>query len=342
MFSDHVGGGDRDPRGTPAYVAASDESALRFEELQSELGEGPCVEAYRRGEAVAVPDLREETGSRSSRPGPRRRAYRGVHVPAPPRAEQLGALDLYRDTPGPLDADRHGRRANPGRCRRRLPDQRPGPSRSRERYPIFLVSALHDPLTGLPNRLLLFERLDHAVFEAADRHTGRGAVPRPRPVQAGQRHVRPPCRRRAAGRGRHRLTASLRAGDTLARFSGDEFVFLCEDLGPRRNRCDRRPVVRAIEEALRPVRHPHGDDCQCRHRLLESRRPASTNSSRTPTSHVPGQSKGGDRHRVIDLRERHLPPKRSTSNETFGEPSPEATPDRLPADRRLRRAHHRR
>src|ERR1700736_444867 len=29
----------------PRYVAASDESALRFEQLQTELGEGPCLAA---------------------------------------------------------------------------------------------------------------------------------------------------------------------------------------------------------------------------------------------------------------------------------------------------------
>src|SRR3984893_19166723 len=44
----------------PRYVAASDESALRFEQLQTELGEGPCVAAYRTGEAIAVADLRED------------------------------------------------------------------------------------------------------------------------------------------------------------------------------------------------------------------------------------------------------------------------------------------
>ncbi len=30
----------------PRYVAASDASALHFEELQTELGEGPCLAAY--------------------------------------------------------------------------------------------------------------------------------------------------------------------------------------------------------------------------------------------------------------------------------------------------------
>ena len=42
----------------PQYVAASDDAALQFEQLQTELGEGPCLAAYRSGEAVSVPDLR--------------------------------------------------------------------------------------------------------------------------------------------------------------------------------------------------------------------------------------------------------------------------------------------
>src|SRR5437763_537541 len=45
----------------PRYVAASDESALRFEELQTELGQGPCLLAYQTGNAVAVADLRDES-----------------------------------------------------------------------------------------------------------------------------------------------------------------------------------------------------------------------------------------------------------------------------------------
>ena len=39
----------------PRYVAASNASALRFEKLQTELGEGPCLEAYHTGTAVSVP-----------------------------------------------------------------------------------------------------------------------------------------------------------------------------------------------------------------------------------------------------------------------------------------------
>src|SRR6204780_2045425 len=48
------------PGANPHFVAASNDAALRFEQLQTELGEGPCVAAYESGKAVAVPDLRTD------------------------------------------------------------------------------------------------------------------------------------------------------------------------------------------------------------------------------------------------------------------------------------------
>jgi hypothetical protein len=45
---------------SPHFVAASDDDALRFEELQTVLDEGPCILAYRTGAAVTIPDLRNE------------------------------------------------------------------------------------------------------------------------------------------------------------------------------------------------------------------------------------------------------------------------------------------
>ncbi|MEY2552604.1 MAG: hypothetical protein QOC57_464, partial [Ilumatobacteraceae bacterium] len=42
---------------SPRYVAASNDSALDFERLQTEIREGPCLLAYASGEAVIVPDL---------------------------------------------------------------------------------------------------------------------------------------------------------------------------------------------------------------------------------------------------------------------------------------------
>jgi hypothetical protein len=41
------------PALVPRYVAASNSSALQFEEWQTELGDGPCLASFRSGEPVA-------------------------------------------------------------------------------------------------------------------------------------------------------------------------------------------------------------------------------------------------------------------------------------------------
>jgi len=89
-------------------LAAGGRLAGRVEELQFRLGEGPCVEAFDHGVPALEPDL--AAGGLARWPGFARAALAlGVRavfaVPLQVGAARVGALDLARDTAGPLDGD---------------------------------------------------------------------------------------------------------------------------------------------------------------------------------------------------------------------------------------------
>ncbi len=91
--------------------------------------------------------------------------------------------------------------------------------------------AHHDPLTGLPNRLLLLSRLDHAI-ERSRRHGEIGAVlfldlDRFKNVNDSLGH---PAGDELLVHVAQRLRARLRDSDTLARLGGDEFVVVLEGI----------------------------------------------------------------------------------------------------------------
>jgi GAF domain-containing protein len=95
------------PRGS---LCTSDGVSQLIEELQYTLGEGPCVDAYRQDRVVAEPDLADPVTLRwpAFSPPAVQAGVRAVFgFPLRVGTVRLGALNLYRDGPGPLSGDQH-------------------------------------------------------------------------------------------------------------------------------------------------------------------------------------------------------------------------------------------
>jgi signal transduction histidine kinase len=91
------------PTTAPRFIAASDDSAMRFERLQTQLNEGPCVAAYETAKAISIPDLEQD--DRFPVFAEKARAEGLVAVFTFPLRDGdrcLGALDLYRTSAGAL------------------------------------------------------------------------------------------------------------------------------------------------------------------------------------------------------------------------------------------------
>jgi diguanylate cyclase (GGDEF)-like protein len=95
--------------------------------------------------------------------------------------------------------------------------------------------AFHDPVTHLPNRALFNERVRHAVARARREHIGLAVIFLDlddfKTVNDSLGHA---AGDRVLLEVAQRLATSIRAGDTAARFGGDEFAILLEDVeGPQ-------------------------------------------------------------------------------------------------------------
>jgi diguanylate cyclase (GGDEF)-like protein/PAS domain S-box-containing protein len=112
--------------------------------------------------------------------------------------------------------------------------------------------ALHDPLTGLANRVLFKERIDHAIRHA-ERNLNRLAVvlmdlDRFKEVNDSLGHAAGDQLLTKVG---CRLRGAVRASDTIARLGGDEFALLVCDLSEPE---DVVPVIERVRAALeRPI-----------------------------------------------------------------------------------------
>ena len=95
------------PRGS---VCSTDAVSALIEDVQYELGEGPCIDAHRHGQPVLEPDLANPMQPRWLGFGPPVLAAgaRAVYgFPLRVGSVRLGALNLYRDRAAHLNDDQH-------------------------------------------------------------------------------------------------------------------------------------------------------------------------------------------------------------------------------------------
>jgi diguanylate cyclase (GGDEF)-like protein len=214
------------------FVAASDDTMMAIEELQNTLDEGPCLEAHATGEAVAINDVEHDQRFPLFSPRASAEGLGAIFVfPLALDGDRLGALDVYRDTPGPLnDEDLQTAQVLADVAAAYLVNAQARIDAS-ETVARLSHLHLHDPLTGLPNRTLFEERLEQAIARARRSHLvaavlfadldGFKEVNDHYGHEVGDELL---C---AAAT---RLASALRPGDTVARLGGDEFVVICEDL----------------------------------------------------------------------------------------------------------------
>jgi hypothetical protein len=91
-------------------LCTTNEMSDVVEQLQYDLGEGPCVDAYRQDWPVLEPDLAQPDTPRwlAFAPPAVAAGVRAVFgFPLQVGAVRLGALNLCRDRPGPLSDDQH-------------------------------------------------------------------------------------------------------------------------------------------------------------------------------------------------------------------------------------------
>jgi GAF domain-containing protein len=95
------------PRGS---LCTTNEVSAVIEELQYSLGEGPCVDAFQQVRPVLEPDLADPAAPRwvaFTEPALEAGVRAIFGFPVQVGAVRLGALNLYRDRPGPLTDDQH-------------------------------------------------------------------------------------------------------------------------------------------------------------------------------------------------------------------------------------------
>jgi diguanylate cyclase len=200
-----------------------------------------CAHAILTGELMEVPDALADARFRDNPlvlGAPHIRAYAGVPLVLP-SGESLGSLCVLDTVPRQLtDAQKQALKTlahsvvGEIELRRRVSDLEVEVERRRIAEAQILQVATRDPLTSLPNRIALHERLEQHV-RMAHRHGDTLAflfidLDRFKLINDTLGHdVGDAALVEAA----QRLTRTLRDSDTVARLGGDEFAVLLPELG---------------------------------------------------------------------------------------------------------------
>ena len=158
----------------------------------------------------------------------------------------------------------------------------------------------HDPLTNLPNRLLLVDRIQQALARSTRYGTKTAVVifdiDRFKDVNDSFGH---PAGDRLLRDLADRVQAAVRGSDTVARLGGDEFALVAPDLSDGGETDDRGATpARRMPPAVRPGRRPRADHDQRRCRRLPRawpgrRRVAARRGRRSLSRQGCGQGSGG-------------------------------------------------
>lgn len=238
--------------GLTRYIhATGPDSVGGLEKAQEVLQLGPCRDAVESGRPVVSADLHEDPRWGSYTDLVRATALRAVAaVPLVSRGQVWGTLDLYRKAPGAWPQDELA-------AARLLADvavsflvMASDRQVARDAQRQLAAQAVTDPLTSLPNRTLLLDRLTHALAGSERVSTtlavvyldldGFKAVNDTLGHDAGDTVLTELAAR---------MKATIRRGDTLARMSGDEFVLLCENL-PDTGAATTRDLLTGVTDRL--------------------------------------------------------------------------------------------
>ena len=218
------------------FVQASHADWRPFEVLQQILQAGPCRDAVTTGRAIVAdsPDRILAMWSTDFADAATSNGIQAVlALPLLSRGRCWGTLDLYwrhRHTPSDREVAAAQFLADVAVSYLVMAADRDEARLAREQL---AHQVLHDDLTGLPNRQLIHELVQHAL-NSAGRHQTCVAVlfidiDRFKQVNDQHGHLAGDLVLKDVAR---RLVAAVRVGDSVGRLSGDEFVVLCEDLSP--------------------------------------------------------------------------------------------------------------